>query len=93
MIRFASTESDRSTESQIIMPLSERIVSCPQVAHIWDTWRTDTIRESPIYRSELKTMIKASRSKIGDILSSMVDEGLLERIGGGRSTEYRVVRK
>ncbi len=44
-------------------------------------------------RSELESIIDISRSKIGSILSSMVEENMLERIGGGRSTRYRLVKK
>jgi len=40
-------------------------------------------------RSDVEGILCKSRSKAGSILSSMVDEGLLEKLGNGRATRYR----
>lgn len=41
-------------------------------------------------RAEIERVTGDSRSKVGMMLSSMVDEGLIERTGNGRSTSYRI---
>lgn len=44
-------------------------------------------------RYEIEEVIDGSRSKAGEILSVMVDEGLLERTGSGRATRYALSRR
>ena len=41
-------------------------------------------------RSEVENICGESKSKIGSILKDMVEEGLLERTGSGRSIRYRI---
>lgn len=41
-------------------------------------------------RSDVENICGESRSKIGSILKDMVEEGLLERTGSGRSIRYRI---
>ncbi len=41
-------------------------------------------------RSDAERILGESRSKAGSLLSSMVDEGLLERVGNGKQTRYRL---
>ena len=44
-------------------------------------------------RSEVEGILGRSRSKAGSILSSMVDEGLLDKLGSGRATRYKASKK
>ncbi len=44
-------------------------------------------------RSDIEGIMGGSRSKIGSILSAMVDESLLEKIGEGRGTRYKALKK
>ncbi len=44
-------------------------------------------------RSDIEDIMGGSRSKIGSILSAMVDESLLEKIGEGRGTRYKALKK
>ncbi len=44
-------------------------------------------------RSDIEGVMGGSRSKIGSILSAMVDESLLEKIGEGRGTRYKALKK
>lgn len=44
-------------------------------------------------RSDVEDILGGSRSKAGSILSSMVDEGLLEKLGEGKATRYRAPKK
>ena len=44
-------------------------------------------------RSELESVLDSSGSKVGAVLTSMVEEGLLEKVGGGRSTKYRLAKR
>lgn len=44
-------------------------------------------------RSDVEDILGVSRSKAGSILSSMVDEGLLEKLGEGKSTRYKAPKK
>lgn len=41
-------------------------------------------------RSDAERILGESRSKAGSLLSSMVDGGLLERVGNGKQTRYRL---
>ena len=41
-------------------------------------------------RTEIEHITGDSRSKVGLMLSSLVKEDLIERMGGGRSTSYRI---
>ncbi len=44
-------------------------------------------------RSDVEDILGVSRSKAGSILSSMVDEGLLKKLGEGKATRYRALKK
>lgn len=44
-------------------------------------------------RSDAEAVLRSSRSKAGEILSGMVEEGLIERAGNGRTTRYRIARR
>ncbi len=44
-------------------------------------------------RSDAEKVIGGSKSRVGSLLSSMVDEGLLERVGNGKSTRYGIPKK
>ncbi len=46
-----------------------------------------------VSRAELESVLGASKSKVSGILTSMVEEGLLEKVGEGRSTRYRLAKK
>ncbi len=44
-------------------------------------------------RSDIEGILGGSRSRAGSILSAMVEEGLLEKLGEGKATRYRVPKK
>lgn len=44
-------------------------------------------------RSDAESILGASRSRTGSILSAMAEEGLLEKLGEGKATRYRVPKK
>lgn len=47
----------------------------------------------PFSRKEAEEATDVSRSKVGSILSSMVEEGMLEKSGNGRSTKYSIPKE